>query len=300
MSNPYAGPMQPAPQLAPFSRQISLSAPRALVQVFDAGPRDRPTILLIHGLQDEADTWRHVFGPLAQTHRVIALDLPGFGRSDKARRNYGVPFYADVVGSVLDTLGIYYATLVGNSMGAMIAEHVALVSPGRVARLVLADGTLRIVERPPSAKTSLGRMLFANSYDRRYFEALRKSPQAAFDSLEPYYASLMALPSPERNFLFQRVNERVWDEDQRFASLTIQTGFVRYFVTQVRHLLPHIPRLTIPTQVIWGECDAIVPISNGRARASAQPKATFTLIPGAGHLPHQEQPQAFLSALTLV
>ncbi|MCS7056055.1 MAG: alpha/beta hydrolase [Thermoflexales bacterium] len=289
--------MQPAPQLAPYAQTLTLPASGVSIHYFEAGPRNAPATVLIHGLQDEADTWRHVFGALAQVHRVVALDLPGFGRSDKARRRYSVPFYARVVIGLMDSLKIGYATLIGSSLGAMIGETIALTYPARVSRLVLVGGTIHIVEPPSGAPRNLIQLVRLWANDRRYFEALRQSQQAAYDSLRPYYADLDGLPQADRDFLFRRVNERVWDEAQRKASLSVQTSLLLFLAFQARRLVRRIPTSPIPTTVIWGTEDRVLPIGNGVARAALQRAARFARIEGAGHLPHQERPEAFLQVV---
>jgi pimeloyl-ACP methyl ester carboxylesterase len=288
--------MQPAPQLAPFERSIHLKNTKARVSYFDTGSLDAPAVVLIHGLQDEADTWRHIFAPLAEKHRVIALDLPGSGRSDKTERTYTVQFFVDVVIELMDRLGIHYATLVGNSLGGMIAEVIALQHTARVLRLVLVDGTVAIVKRPATSHSLLTQLFFLDRVDKRNFELLRPNPNLAFDTLEPYYADLRGLPQADRDFLFQRVNERVWDEAQRLASLSVQQQLPRFFISGASRLARRIPQLPVPTHILWGESDNILSIENGQARAKLQAGATLSVIPGAGHLPHQEQSQHFLSA----
>ena len=74
-------------------------------------------------------------------------------------------------------------------------------------------------------------------------------------------------------------------------------SFVPYFVMKVPKLVKQIPKLQVPTTVIWGELDHIVPIWNGEERTKVQPGTIWAVIPGAGHLPHQEKPEAFLQAL---
>jgi pimeloyl-ACP methyl ester carboxylesterase len=289
--------MPAAPQLAPFSRHLALKQPHTVLQYFEAGPADGPPIVLIHGLQDEADTWRHVFQPLAQANRVIAFDLPGFGRSEKGPRRYDLQFYVDVTLALLDALGIAHATLVGNSLGGMIAEATALAHPARISRLILVDGTLVITRPPATSHSTLTRLLFLPSIDKRMFERLRKDPQAAYATLQPYYADLAAMPQADRDFLFQRVNERVWDEYQRRASLSVQQSLPGYFVRNARRLAARIKASPVPTRVIWGQADHIISIENGRARAALQPGTQLVTIAGAGHLPHQERPAEFLQAL---
>jgi pimeloyl-ACP methyl ester carboxylesterase len=287
--------MQPAPSLAPHAHTLRLPNV-GVVQIFVAGPANAPAILLVHGLQDEADTWRHVFLPLAQNHRVVAIDLPGYGRSAKGQLPYSVWFYVDVLLGVLRELRIDKVALVGNSMGAMICETLALLHPQRVAQLVLVAGTIRIVQRPPSTNARLNpiKLLLADYYDSKYFASLRQNPQAAFDTLLPFYANLPALPQADRDFLFQRVNERVWDEAQRRAALAVQRSFLWFFVWRAPKLIKLIPTSAVPTTVIWGGQDHVVPLRNGAERAQAQAGAQFINIAGAGHLPHQEKPEDFL------
>jgi pimeloyl-ACP methyl ester carboxylesterase len=295
MANVYAGPMKPAPNLVSFARKIDLAALGVSLHVYEAGDREVPAMLLIHGLQDEADSWRHVIEPLAQTHHVIALDLPGFGRSTKGKLKYGLPLYVDVVLGLMNALRLEKAALVGNSLGGMVAEAFTLAHPERVSRLVLVDGTIRIVAQPTGARSSSIKRLLTPFVDRRYFEQLRKNPQGAYDTLYPFYVDLAGMPQADRDFLFQRVNERVWDERQRLASLAVQMSFVPYFVMKAPKLVKQIPALQVPTTVIWGKQDDIVPIRNGEERAKVQPGARWVVIAGAGHLPHQEKPEAFLS-----
>jgi len=294
MSAPNELTMAPAAQLAPYAKTIALPDLDLNVFYFEAGAQHRRPLILIHGLQDEADTWRHVFEPLAQRYRVIAPDLPGFGRSDKPRRLYDVFFYVRALLALMDALNVSYADLVGSSLGAIIAEVLALTHPARASRLILLDGTLNIVEQPAVNPLQL---LLLPIADRRYFEALRRAPQAAYDSLRPYYADLDALPQADRDFLSQRVNARVWDEPQRLAALSIRLRLPWFLAFSARRLVRRIPTMPVPTLVIWGEQDRILPIGNGITRAALQPRTHLVRVPRAGHLPHQEQPVVVLEAL---
>ncbi len=194
MANVYAGPMKPAPNLVSFAHKIDLAALGVSLHVYEAGETSALAMVLIHGLQDEADSWRHVLEPLTQTHHVIALDLPGFGRSTKSKLKYGVPLYVDVVLELLNVLKLDKAALVGNSLGGMVAEAFTLAHPERVSQLVLVDGTIRIVAQPTGARSSPIKRLLTPFVDRRYFEQLRKNPQGAYDTLYPFYADLAGMP----------------------------------------------------------------------------------------------------------
>jgi pimeloyl-ACP methyl ester carboxylesterase len=289
--------MRYAPQLADHAGAITISDGTRIAYVDSAPGSQADPIVLVHGLQDEADSWRHVFQPLARLRRVLALDLPGFGRSDKRARRYSLEFFAGMVQRWLDALDIKRASFMGNSMGAMISEQIALTQPGRVRDLTLVAGTLVITRQPAGPSGALFRRLFANWLDKRYFARLRESPQAAYETLRSYYANLDALPQDDRDFLFQRVNERVWDEAQRLAALSAQLSFVPFFVRNMSAIKRGVPKLTMPTTVIWGSKDGVFPLENGPARARMQTGARYVEIAGAGHLPHQERPEAFMEAL---
>jgi pimeloyl-ACP methyl ester carboxylesterase len=134
--------MKPWPALNDYGRTISLSESGVDLFLFDAGYPDRPVILLVHGLGDEADTWRHLIPFFAPSHRVLAPDLPGFGRSGKLRRRLSPPFLASVLLELLDALEISQALLVGNSLGGLLCQHIALSQPERASGLVLLSGSM--------------------------------------------------------------------------------------------------------------------------------------------------------------
>lgn len=286
--------MQPWPTLAPFGRTVKLLHGGLSVFVFDSGASEKPPLVLIHGLGDEADTWRHVFAPLSERYRVVALDLPGFGRSEKPNRAYALNFLRDTVVDLLDTLKLNPATLMGSSLGAVIAQAVALAHPARVRELILLDGTL--TSRAQKVSPVILQMALPFMGERMY-SGLRGQPQAAYDSLRPYYSNLDALPEADRQFLYQRVNERVWSDGQMRAFLSILRQMVFSLPFQQKGQEAQLAQLTTPTHAIWGELDVINSVESGRALAATQKSARLTILPGVGHLPQQEKPEAVISEL---
>ena len=292
--NLYSRPMSPWPELERYARSVHLPNVGLTLYTYDAGVGIATPMLLIHGLADEADTWRHVIPPLSADRRVVALDLPGFGRSDKPKRPYTIPFFQNVVIELLDTLTIQRTILVGHSLGAVLAHSIALDHPVRVERLILIDGSL--VAR--SQKLDLGTMLFLiPGLGEWLYTRLRRDPQAAYQTLAPYYGRLNELPEADRTFLFQRVNERVWSDGQRRAFFSTFRNLARWVPGQQRDLASRLPMLDIPTLVVWGEADQINSIENGRALAELQPTARLVTVPGAGHDVHQENAEAVLKAI---
>ena len=292
--NLYSRPMSPWPELERYARSMHLPQNGLTVYVYDAGAGTATPMLLIHGLGDEADTWRHVIAPLSAGRRVVALDLPGFGRSDKPKRPYTIPFFQNVVIELLDTLAIQRAILVGHSLGAVLAHSVALNYSERVERLILIDGSL--VAR--SQKIDLATMLFlVPRLGEWLYNRLRRDPQAAYRTLVPYYGRLDKLPEADHAFLFQRVNERVWSDGQRRAFFSTFRNLARWLPGQQRDLASRLSTLGIPTLVVWGEADRINSIENGRALVELQPTTRLVVVPGVGHDVHQENAGAVLEAI---
>jgi pimeloyl-ACP methyl ester carboxylesterase len=285
--------MEPWPALAPYGRKVQLRSGLTLF-VFEAGAREAPALLLLHGLGDEADTWRHVFLPLAERFRVLAPDLPGFGRSDKPRRTYTLAFLRDTVIELMEAVGFDIAGLVGHSLGAVIAQLVALEHPARVRELILVSGSLTTRARKLNPVILQMALPFLGE---RMYTALRADPQAAYESLRPFYADLDALPEAERKFLYQRVNERVWSDDQRRAFLSILRQLVWVQPGRQRKLEARLAALTVPTRAIWGDRDAVNDIESGRALITIQKSATLTVLPGVGHQVPQEAPEEVLKVV---
>jgi pimeloyl-ACP methyl ester carboxylesterase len=250
--------------------------------------------VLLHGLGDEADTWRHVFHPLAEHYRVVAPDLPGFGRSDKPRGAYPLSFLRETVLALMEAVGAPRASLLGHSLGAAIAQSAALEQPERVTALTLVGGSLT----SRAAKVNQALLLMALPVaGAAMYNSLRRDPRAAYESLRPFYARLDDLPQADREFLFQRVNERVWSDGQRDAFLAILRYLVWTAPREQARLEARLARLATPTHAIWGELDAINSVASGRALTQVQAAARLTVLAGCGHAPHQEAPEVFLRAV---
>lgn len=283
---PHGDAFKPHPNLKPFARQPDGTF------FFDAatGTSDRPTLVLIHGNGDEADTWRHVLPALARTHRVISPDLPGFGRSAP----HGTGDLASLAGGVLaliDALGLERVGLVGSSLGAAVAGVIAAKWADRVSSLTVVGGALpglNRLERNPALEP-----LLTPGVGEAYYNGLRDQGQeAAYATLEPYYANLSGLPETDRAFLRERVWARVWSDTQRTAFFAALRSLVQPNQPEVGHTLENTPVL-----LVWGDTDRIVPVSAAQAIQERLLQARLEVIPGAGHLPHQEQPEAFNAIL---
>jgi pimeloyl-ACP methyl ester carboxylesterase len=287
--------MQVPRALQPFARAAPGGA-RGLFY-YDTGPAgdvNAPPILLVHGLGDEADTWQGVVPILARRHRVVAPDLPGFGRSPlPPRRFLGPVALAGTLAGLVDGLGLEGVICVGSSLGALLVQLLALRRRRLVSGLVLVDGGLL----PPTRLPRPILMMMLPGVGERRYSSLAGRPDAAYATLAPYYASLDGLPAAQREFLRARVAERVASDSQKKAYLATLRRFVAWTALRQAAAARHARGLSVPTLYLWGKEDRIVPPALGQAASALHPGSRFMSIEGAGHLPHQERPAEFLDAL---
>ena len=277
--------MMPWPSLAPMGRSVALGE-SGRIFVFDTdGTAVRgPVICLVHGLGDEADTWRHLV-PLLGGRRVIALDLPGFGRSVAARR-VTLARCAKTVLRLLREVSTGPAVLVGSSVGAVVAELAAFRDPSAVRALVLVDGGLPQVRGTARAMLP---MILPFSGERIY-TAFRADHEAAYASLSPYYANLGSLPETDRLFLQERVIDRVESDAQRRAYFSLLRSLVLGDAAGSGYFRRGLLAWRKPLLLAWGAEDRIIPRATAAMIAALVPQSRTVVIPGAGHLPQQERP----------
>jgi pimeloyl-ACP methyl ester carboxylesterase len=289
-TNVFQGPMQPWRSLTPLGRKINLPENNLDLFVFEAGQTHKQVVLMIHGLGDEADTWRHVIEPLATDFHIIALDLPGFGRSNKPDLDYTPDFYIDSVLGLMNQMEIENAILMGSSLGSMISQGLAILHPNRVKGLILVAGSL--FQPSPMKENSL-RLMQVPLLGEWLYTRLRKDPQAAFDSLRNVYYDLDSLPEVDREFLFQRVNHRVWNNGQRRAFFSTLRNLATWVKANQRDLPEQLAELAMPTLVVRGDHDKLFLQENAQGTIENQPDATYVEISGVGHHPQQEDPKTF-------
>jgi len=246
---------------------------------------------MLHGLGDEADTWRHIFITLSEGYHTLAIDLPGFGRSDQPDVDYTPEFLMDAVIQFLDQLKITSAIIMGSSLGGILGHGLAISHPERVKGLILVGGALL---QPETMQDWGIRLMQVPLLGEWLYTRLRKDPDAAFASLDNVYHQLEELPDADRKFLFTRVNQRVWSDGQRRAYFSTLRN-VSPWIKKMQPKLPgQLKRLDIPTLVIRGECDLLFSDGTAEEILKIQPKTNKAVIPNVGHLPHQEDPDGFL------
>lgn len=246
----------------------------------DVGPRDGKVIVLVHGFSASLHTWEDWVNNLKRDYRVISLDLPGHGLSrciDNTR--IGPEQFVETINRVVNTLDIERFTLAGNSMGGGAAWNYALAHPERLEGLVLVDASGWPREETASDSRPLVFRLLEIGAARRVMQDLDLSslikggledsfgdPSFVTDEMVERYATLARAPC-HREALLALTSGR---DERRTATPEQLAG------------------IAVPTLVMHGELDNLIPAEHGRQFAATIPGAELKLYAGVGHLPQEE------------
>jgi pimeloyl-ACP methyl ester carboxylesterase len=249
-----------------------------------------PALLLLHGIAGSSRTWRDVIPRLTDRFTVIAPDLMGHGQSEKPVGDYSLGSFASGIRDLLEILDVERASVVGQSFGGGVAMQLAYQHPELCDRLVLVDSgglgrevnwMLRFMTLPgseyvmpvifPRFVRDWGDSLFRMVNDR----GIRLSRIAEMWSA---YASLA---ESENRQAFTRTIRAVIDPGGQTVS-----AMDRLYLAS-----------SIPTLIIWGDRDDIIPVSHAHAAHQAIPGSQLVIIEGASHFPQIEAPEEFVTAL---
>ena len=246
------------------------------VALYRAGPRNADAVVLVHGLgKMAARDWSRLIPALAERYHVLAIDLPGFGYSDKGNHHYSPDNFARVLDAVLGNRVAKPFTLIGHSMGGSVVLAYIAAYPKRVSRLVLVDaaGVLhRSVYSEFLARAAAQRAI---GVDSPWFDSLVRAIQYRTENW-PVRGELVLENAA--------VRQRVLRGDPNAISA---------FAMVEHDFSQSLRAISAPTLVIWGADDAIAPLRTGQALASAIPRARLVVLEGAGHAPMLQVPDRF-------
>jgi pimeloyl-ACP methyl ester carboxylesterase len=270
----------------PYAR---LGPPEAPVRLYVEEQGKGAPVLLIHGFGASTYTWRHVAPELAKTHRVIAVDLKGFGQSDKPfDSRYSVFDQAELLAQLIEDKDLRSLTLVGHSFGGGIALLLALEAnerlEGRITKLVLLDSIaypqnipvfFRLLDVP--LVSHLGVRMVPPSVQTRV--ALKI---AYFDD--------------------SKIDE---DEVDAYAAPLKTAAGTHAIIYSARQIVPdglaeiseRYKTIELPTLILWCDHDRIVPLEVGLKLRRTLPNSTLRLVEECGHMPQEEQPASTLKLL---
>jgi pimeloyl-ACP methyl ester carboxylesterase len=268
------------------TREIVLHGHRICYRTVGEGP----VICLIHGITGTSETWREVVPLLAEDHTVVAPDLLGHGESAKPRGDYSLGAFAAGIRDLLVALGHDRATVVGHSLGGGVAMQFAYQFPERCERLVLVSsgGLGREVHLMLRAAAIPGSelvlpiinplVLGLGSTVGTVMTKLGMKPANDLAEIARGYASLR-------------------DAHARRAFLHTLRGVIDPLGQRVSARDRLYLASEMPSLIIWGERDPVIPIAHGRDAHAAMPGSRLEIVAGAGHFPHLDHPRRVAQAL---
>ncbi len=270
-----------------IAREVSLHGHRITYRTAGSGP----VVLLIHGIAGSSATWDDVLPSLAERYCVVAPDLLGHGGSAKPRGDYSLGAYASGLRDLLGVLGHERASIVGHSLGGGVAMQLAYQFPERCERLVLVSsgglgrevhGLLRAAALP-GAEWVLPLLCAGGIRD-------------AVEAVAGVLARVGLRATPDVEELWRGFSS-LGDADARQAFVhTLRTlvdpGGQRVSAADRLYLAAKVPSL-----IIWGERDTMIPPGHARAAHDAIPGSRLEIFPEAGHFPHRDDPLRFVAVL---
>ena len=278
----------PALQAAgsPLLKPVNALPPQKMVLVFgqkiayyDIGTG--PTIVLVHGFGSQARfDWGNVMLPLSKHHRVLALDQIGWGQSGKPAIDYSIQTFVDFLGEFLRVMKVDHFTLAGESLGGWIAadytiQALAPTNAGAYAvprpdKLILSDAAGHRSTRTAAPAQVQGTLEDAAGIAIVFYDKSRVTPEFVRESW------VMKMQANDGNTQRSLRSNPMVDHETIGDKLD---------------------QITIPTLVVWGAEDQIVPLADGQDFAAKIPHARLVTIPESGHSPADEQPDAFMKAV---
>jgi pimeloyl-ACP methyl ester carboxylesterase len=260
------------------------------------GGRGSP-VLFIHGLGSSGYIeWRFNLESAAETHRVYAPDLPGFGRSEKPRARYGIPYFTRFVERYMEGRGLRSAAIVGASLGGRIALELALEHPRLVRKLVLVN-TLGLGR--PNVHASYGLMTIP-----RLGEAVMSVARDALHWAPSQMIRRVAGRLSGAGHDLERTMDDAYLDNLR--ELYSAEGYHDAYLATVRSLVTpkamfggqhdvttRLCELEMPVQLIWGANDPLFPLAHATRAHALIEHSKLAVIEGAGHTPQAERPEEF-------
>lgn len=267
------------------------------IRVRISGPEDGSPVLLLHGIARSLEDWQHAHDLLAASssnrgHRVISADLPGFGFTRRQHERPGLPAFARAMAGLLDAVGVDGPVhVMGNSLGGGVAMTLAVDHPGRVSSLVLVDSVgfgreVNISPLPMLYATAAGLPVVGKRFRPLARAAGIKIAQDQF--FDPSFAT------PEMLRHYAKVGRQP-DFRGTFVGTAMALGIpmVGVFPGWRRDLLARVASSGLPTLLVWGEADTVLPAHHLDAAKRAFPHAQSHLFAETGHMPQIEKAAEF-------
>ena len=246
-------------------------------RVIEAGPRDAPPLVCLHGTGGHAEAFIRNLAVLSRDYHVLAYDLPAHGWSGAPQRSYEIDGYCRHLDAFLDTFRLPRAILVGQSLGGWIAASYTVGHAARVTRLVLVGAG-------------------GNTFNPAVMQRIRDASMAAVETPTTERVrdrvallfSRVVTADEELVACRQAIYSRPGAVDAMRKALVLQTPEIRR-----RNLFTRWAEIGPPALLVWGRDDQITPLTAGQEIAAAMPGSRLAVLDQCGHWPQFERPDAF-------
>lgn len=232
----------------------------------ESGMPDGPPVLLLHGYSDSSHSFA-LLRPHLPDVRAISVDLRGHGQSDKPAGNYAPALLAEDIRMLLDALGIAAATVVGHSLGSLVAQHLAAAHPARVSGLVLIGSTvLPPIRRGDAVWHEIAGFTEPPGLDSAFLAEFQSNP----GPVDPMFVTAAIAESTRLPLhVWHGILDAITDRGTAGIAAAVRA----------------------PTLILWGNQDPFFGAEHQAALRAAIGRATFEIFEGIGHNPHWERPR---------
>jgi len=250
-----------------------------------------PTLVFVHGLSGSWPNWLEQLPVLAEEHRVVAIDLPGFGHTPMPRHEISISGYARLLDGLFGQLEIdAAAAVVGNSMGGFIAAELAIAFPERVERLVLVSAAGISTYDDPRTTRALPTL--------RRLERILASAGASFAAKSDTVARRARLREATLSLVVRhpgRLGSALAAEQLRGAG---KPGFTQALESILDYdIRERLPEIACPTLIVWGDGDRLIGVADADRFAELIPDSRKVIFEDTGHMAMLERPAAFNALL---
>jgi pimeloyl-ACP methyl ester carboxylesterase len=255
-----------------------------------SGAMDAKPLVFVHGLSGSWPNWLEQLPVFAREHRVVAIDLPGFGYSPMPAEKLSIAGYARILDGLLDRLEIDAAAVVGNSMGGFVAAELAIAFPQRVERLVLVSAAGISTHQPRGSARgvpvlrSIERIVMASGA----WAATRSDTVARRARLRELTLNVVAR-HPDR------LSAALTAEQLRGAG---KPGFLQGLEAVIEYdIRERLGEIACPTLIVWGDSDRLISVRDADVFAELIPNARKVVFSDTGHVSMLERPDEFNALL---
>jgi len=239
------------------------------IRYLEAG-HSKSTLVLIHGLGASAERWNYAIPFLAKDYHLIIPDLIGFGYSDKPIADYTPEFFADFLKKFLDVKSIEKPNIIGSSLGGQVSAEYAATNTN-IEKLILVSPAGVMKQSTPALDAYIMAALYPNEENaKNAFEMMEGSGIDADKKIVNDFVERMKLPNAKMAFMSTRLGLK----NAEIISKRLHT-------------------ISVPTLIIWGANDPVIPIQNADGFVSFIKDCRFLRMDGAGHTPYVQDPKNF-------